>query len=51
MSPRAHRGKKLSFWSSLPNIRTGCGTPMDWCADSIAPMAGHADPTRVSARL
>ena len=25
---------------SVPNILTGCGTPIDWCAESNAPSAG-----------
>jgi len=51
ISPRAHRGRYRCFCSSVPNIASGCGTPMDWCADSIAASAGQTDPTIISARL
>jgi hypothetical protein len=34
----------------VPKIFSGCGTPIDWCADSSAPIAGLAEPIRVSAR-
>ena len=35
-APLARRGKYFCFWASLPNILSGCGTPMDWCAESRA---------------
>ena len=49
-SPAASRGRYRCFCSAVPKSLSGCGTPMDWCADSSAPMAGFAEPTRVSAR-
>jgi hypothetical protein len=36
MAPRASRGKKRRFCSSVPNSLSGCGTPIDWAADSSA---------------
>lgn len=51
MSVRAQRGRKVSFCSWVPNIFSGCGTPIDWCAESSAPIAGFADPTRARALL
>jgi hypothetical protein len=51
ISPRAHRGRKSCFCSSVPNRASGCGTPIDWCADSRAAIAGEADPAMMSARL
>ena len=36
MAPFASRGRKRFFCSSVPNIFTGPGTPIDWCADSSA---------------
>jgi hypothetical protein len=51
ISPAAQRGRNRSFCSSVPNIATGCGTPIDWCADSSADTAGEAEQTIVSARL
>ena len=33
ISPCASRGRYLRFCSSVPNSRSGCGTPMLWCAD------------------
>ena len=51
MSVRAQRGRNASFCSCVPNSFSGCGTPIDWCAESSAPMAGLAEPTRASALL
>ena len=48
---RAQRGRKASFCSWVPNIFSGCGTPIDWCADSSAPTAGLTLPTMASALL
>jgi hypothetical protein len=36
MAPLASRGKNVRFWSSVPNSFSGCGNPIDWCADSKA---------------
>ena len=41
ISPRAHRGRYFCFCSSVPNSASGCGTPIDWCADSSAASAGR----------
>ncbi len=49
-APPAQRGRYSSFCASLPNIRTGSGTPMDWCADSSAPMLGCTLLSSMSAR-
>ena len=38
MAPAAQRGRYLAFCSTVPNSLSGCGTPMDWCADSTAVM-------------
>ena len=49
-SPAASRGRKRCFCSSVPNIFSGCGTPIDWCAESSAPIAGLTEPASISAR-
>jgi hypothetical protein len=36
ISPLAQRGRYLCFSSSLPNSLSGCGTPIDWWAESSA---------------
>ena len=36
MAPAAQRGRKRFFWSSVPKSFTGCGTPIDWCAERSA---------------
>ena len=36
IAPLASRGKNFFFCSSVPNSLSGCGKPMDWCADSSA---------------
>ena len=51
ISPRAQRGRKRCFCSSVPNSASGWGTPIDWCADSRAPTAGETELTIISARL
>jgi hypothetical protein len=51
MSLRAQRGRNLCFCSSVPNSLMGCGTPIDWCADSSVATAGLADPASISALL
>ena len=50
IAPAAQRGRKRSFWSSVPTSLTGSGTPIDWWAESRAPRDGCTDPTRISAR-
>ena len=37
ISPATNRGKYFCFCSGVPNSLSGCGTPMDWCADSSTP--------------
>src|SRR5579863_641427 len=49
--PRCARGRYCCFCSCVPNSASGCGTPIDWCADSSAAMAGDTDPAMISARL
>ncbi len=51
MSVRAQRGRKASFCSWVPNIFSGWGTPIDWWAESSAPTAALAEPTRARALL
>ena len=36
ISPFATRGKYCCFCSSVPNRMSGCGTPIDWCAEISA---------------
>src|SRR5438477_94857 len=36
MAPFASSGKYFFFCPSDPNILSGCGTPIDWCADKSA---------------
>ena len=48
-APFAQRGRNRCFWSSVPNAFTGSGTPIDWCADSSAPMVGWIEPASISA--
>ena len=36
IAPLAQRGRKRCFCSGVPNILTGPGTPIDWCAESSA---------------
>jgi hypothetical protein len=38
-------------WSSVPNSRTGSGTPIDWWALSSTLIEECADAARASARL
>jgi hypothetical protein len=49
-SPAASLGRNFCFCSVVPNIFSGCGTPMDWCADSRAPIAGLTEPISANAR-
>ena len=49
IAPSAQRGRNSCFCSSVPNIFTGSGTPIDWCADSRAPRLGCTDPTSIRA--
>ncbi|CAM5706613.1 hypothetical protein SGRIM128S_00652 [Streptomyces griseomycini] len=51
MSVRAQRGRNVSFCSCVPKSFSGCGTPIDWWAESRAPIAGLAEPTRARALL
>ncbi len=51
IAPLAQRGRNSFFCSSVPKRASGCGTPMDWCADRRAPMAGLAEPASIRARL
>ena len=44
-------GRYRCFCSWVPNSATGCGTPIDWCADNSPHSAGEADPAITSARL
>jgi len=41
ISPRAHRGRNARFCASVPNSRSGCGTPIDWWAESSVAIAGE----------
>src|SRR6266571_226275 len=45
IAPWARRGKYFRFCSSEPNILSGCGTPIDWCADSRAVTEPSTDET------
>jgi hypothetical protein len=36
MAPFASRGRYFSFCSGVPNILSGCGTPIDWWAERRA---------------
>src|SRR5512143_3931738 len=44
-APLASRGKYFFFCSSVPNILSGCGTPMDWWAESSAVIEPSTDDT------
>ena len=37
ISPAAQRGRYFFLSSSVPKVLSGCGTPIDWCAESSAP--------------
>ena len=50
IAPFASRGKNLCFCSSVPNSLSGCGTPIDWCADSSATSAPDLVPSIATAR-
>ena len=45
IAPLASRGKKRRFCSSVPNSLSGCGRPMDWCAESSAVIEPSFDVT------
>src|SRR5438445_3783683 len=45
IAPLARRGKYFFFWASEPNILSGCGTPIDWCAESSAVTEPPTDDT------
>ena len=45
IAPRASRGRYFCFWASLPNVLSGPGTPIDWCADSKAVMEPSMEET------
>ena len=49
MAPAAQRGRNASFCSEVPTSLTGSGTPIDWWADSSAPMLGWAELASISA--
>ena len=49
IAPPAQRGRNRCFCSSVPNILTGSGTPIDWWADTSAPRLAWTDPTSISA--
>ena len=49
ISPAASRGRNRLFCSSVPNSFNGCGTPIDWCADSSALTEELAEASIVSA--
>jgi hypothetical protein len=36
MAPGASRGRYFFFCSGVPNSFSGCGTPIDWWAESSA---------------
>jgi hypothetical protein len=48
---RATFGSHSCFCSSVPNIRSGSATPIDWWADSSAPNAECHEFASASARL
>ena len=50
ISPRATRGRYFLFCSSVPNKISGCGTPMDWCAEISAVVLPHQLPSSIAAR-
>ena len=45
-APAARRGKYFFFCSSVPNSFSGCGTPIDWCAERRA----VSDPSTLDTR-
>ena len=50
---RARGAARQELAASAPRCRTAspaAGTPIDWCADSSAPMLGCTEPTSISAR-
>ena len=51
MSVRAQRGRNRCFCSGVPKRASGWGTPIDWWAETIAPIAGLAEPMSWSPRV
>ncbi len=49
-APAAQRGRYSCFCSGVPKTFTGSGTPMDWCAETRAPMLGWTELSNMSAR-
>ena len=45
MSPAAQRGRYFFFRASEPNSLSGCGTPIDWWADSSAERLPSIEPS------
>ena len=50
-APLARRGRYFFFCSGVPKSFSGCGTPIDWWADSHATDEPHHVATRPMARL
>ncbi len=50
IAPAAHSGRYFSFCSSVPKAISGCGTPIDWCAESSAVILAHSWPSSMAAR-
>ena len=51
MAPLASLGSHFFFWSSVPNRRSGCGTPIDWCAEIQTAVDAQWLATIATARL
>ncbi len=51
MSVVATRGSHSRFCSSVPNMRSGSATPIDWCALSSVESEACQTPISASARL
>ncbi len=51
MAPLARRGKYRCFCSAEPNILSGCGTPIDWCAERSAVIEPSIEDTSSMARM
>ncbi len=51
MAPFARRGKYFFFCSGVPKSLSGCGTPIDWCAERSAVMEPSLDVTISIARM
>ncbi len=50
-SPAAIRGRYFFFCSSVPNIFSGCGTPIDWCAETSTAVEPQCEAIAMSTRL